>query len=767
VSWKEVREGKTRAPFETSPYNREEVNMNRRTVLCCSFLILFAAVLLVPSSPLSAATIRVQAGDSTPDGGGCGSNANPCDTIQTGIDNAISGDTVTVDNGTYREKDIRITTDNITVTGTNKAVVLGQASCDDMTREQGYCRAFDNNQADCESAWQTNSGSNFPVSCWYDAGACRGCGPYNLEDGLCTNTCTSEPFCDDVSLTIIPDRNRCRTLDSTDQATCEAAWHVGGDGPASCWWDAPNSDCLGCGPRNEYSGRCTNACGQPQGDTFVVDASNVTLKKITILDSDMDGINVLFGSANTTIQRVSIRGANDDCIQTAGSGTTIVNSNIHGCDDDCIDVFANSTGIRDNSISQCDGDAVGVQGVLTAVVGNTIRTTWGDGISVGGLATLVQGNTVEATDGDAIRVFGAGFSVIKNKVSGVNSGIAAECMEATCEDVDKTVLAGGPDSAGCHIFDGDETGCDTAWIIGGGGPASCYYDGGIDECRGCGNNNWSNGNCVNTCVQSTCDDASRTEALGGPWTSACRVYDGDQASCEAAWAMSSDGAASCYWEADNSDCRGCRNDGNHDGGCVNTCRDDICEESVVSGNKVENVLDSGCIGVWSSGPGLTVQNNTGTNCVGPGMYVGGNSVSVMGNDMSYSGGWRGDGGFQLYGFGHTASKNKSTKNHGDGFNVSGFMMDLNNNTASGNINDGYDVEAGSGRNALMGNTASKNDGIGFEVSKGAMSTVVNSNKSTKNVIADSCDNGTGTTMAGNNFAGPPLDDCGPDNPSDN
>jgi hypothetical protein len=52
---------------------------------------------------LAANTIHVDAADATSDAVGCGSLANPCNTIQNGVVNAIAGDTVLVAPGAYSE----------------------------------------------------------------------------------------------------------------------------------------------------------------------------------------------------------------------------------------------------------------------------------------------------------------------------------------------------------------------------------------------------------------------------------------------------------------------------------------------------------------------------------------------------------------------------------------------------------------------------------------------------------------------------------------
>jgi hypothetical protein len=70
-----------------------------------------------------------------------------------------------------------------------------------------------------------------------------------------------------------------------------------------------------------------------------------------------------------------------------------------------------------------------------------------------------------------------------------------------CEgDSSRTVMAGLNEETGCAEYDGDETGCASAFVsLGlGKGAASCFFDP-DDECAGCGATQEGSGYCTNTC----------------------------------------------------------------------------------------------------------------------------------------------------------------------------------------------------------------------------------------------------------------------------
>jgi hypothetical protein len=132
------------------------------------------------------------------------------------------------------------------------------------------------------------------------------------------------------------------------------------------------------------------------------------------------------------------------------------------------------------------------------------------------------------------------------------------------------MFVGGPGTSACHLFDGDQAGCEQAyhadWNF---NASSCWYDTGSDTCMGCGLSN--SDQCTNTCREgpAACTlDASRTTFAGGPGTGACFEL-ADEASCLQAFHIGQCGRASCYWTGSN--CQGCGFINEQSIECFNTC----------------------------------------------------------------------------------------------------------------------------------------------------------------------------------------------------
>jgi hypothetical protein len=138
----------------------------------------------------------------------------------------------------------------------------------------------------------------------------------------------------------------------------------------------------------------------------------------------------------------------------------------------------------------------------------------------------------------------------------------------TCDDPARIEFVGGPGSAACRVFDGDQPVCERAWHIGGfGGAATCFYDAASQTCQGCGPLNEIEGRCDNTCLPPVaCDDEGR-ELLGG--LRSCHSLL-STAACNGAFVLTFNRRpASCYVEQGS--CRECDLLAESEGRCVNAC----------------------------------------------------------------------------------------------------------------------------------------------------------------------------------------------------
>jgi len=150
-----------------------------------------------------------------------------------------------------------------------------------------------------------------------------------------------------------------------------------------------------------------------------------------------------------------------------------------------------------------------------------------------------------------------------------NACSTLEYPPTTCGDATRTKFAGGPGTESCYRIR-SQTLCESAWHIGRNArPANCYWTG--NSCAGCGiRNEFTQNDCTNTCTSVpalTCKNAALTV------TQRCSDFNGDQTGCEGAWhGANHDGtAASCFWDATQSRCRGCALRHEFPGSCTNTC----------------------------------------------------------------------------------------------------------------------------------------------------------------------------------------------------
>lgn len=155
-------------------------------------------------------------------------------------------------------------------------------------------------------------------------------------------------------------------------------------------------------------------------------------------------------------------------------------------------------------------------------------------------------------------------------------GSCESCIDPVCAgDPSRTLFAGTQTTSACKTFDGDPASCALAFHEGSKGIASCFYNVGTDECLGCGPWNANNGDCINTCqiADPVCEgDPSRTFYAGGPYWSACNLFDGDEAGCATAFHHGqTSGVWSCYYDSSTDICSGCGYFNALAGLCENTC----------------------------------------------------------------------------------------------------------------------------------------------------------------------------------------------------
>ena len=109
----------------------------------------------------------------------------------------------------------------------------------------------------------------------------------------------------------------------------------------------------------------------------------------------------------------------------------------------------------------------------------------------------------------------------------------------SCDDPSRTIFTGGPGTAACHQFDGDQTSCEVAWHLTASlTPASCFFNSSV--CSGCGPSNEGAGLCVNTCIP---------PPPPGPLTLR-EGYPIDLPSCVGAFGLALDEIRDILWVAD-------------------------------------------------------------------------------------------------------------------------------------------------------------------------------------------------------------------------
>jgi hypothetical protein len=473
------------------------------------------------------------------------------------------------------------------------------------------CRAYDGNQATCQTAYQLSS-NGVPVTCFYAAGECHACGVGERLANACTNTCVT---CQNPARTTYVNGfgdDGCVAL-AENQSACESTWYLA-DGfvPAQCFY---------------YDGTEVNQ----GGFLFIQDSFD----RVGPLVTNGKKVAVCIGCNDTTAVGGFEHGFDESTLPGLGWSRTTITELA------AIDAFFAGTGtpkIGDagmvympsqqtdtphNGISQEQVAAVNARAIELAafVAGGGGLIAHAQGRLELGFAWLDEvlpgmssrnGNTCR----DDLALTSAGVSRFPNVSDAILQTLnddspgyflgdpgaleilaQDQCRDVTCKNPAHPNGLGGPDSVLCSTLAGDAAACNAAWYLDRNGRAAVCLAETPSTCIGCGRNEFGEDPCPNDC--SGCDDASRTIFTGDLSSAGCEFLADDQASCAIAWQGSGDGLnASCFYDADAGFCRVCSTENENLGLCSNTCEPPPATRTVVlgPGGTTTTTVPGGCSG---------------------------------------------------------------------------------------------------------------------------------------------------------------------------
>lgn len=269
--------------------------------------------------------------------------------------------------------------------------------------------------------------------------------------------------------------------------------------PAVCGDGVVDMSAEQCDDGNTAEGDCCSSTCQFEAGGSVCNDNN----SCTFIDQ-CDGAGLCAGNGSTCGNSLLEDGCGEQC-----DDSNLLNAD--GCNDTCQNEICGDGSVNNNGAEQCD-DGNRVDGdSCNSACQNEIC---GDGVvNNGGVEQCDDGNT-ESGDGCQANCLlpVCGDNVLDdgevcddgNTDSG--DGCNDVCIPECPGDPSRTVFAGGPGNGACQAFEDDQSSCEEAYHLGGGGVASCYFDEDDEWCYGCGANNENSGNCVNTCRVPICGD---------------------------------------------------------------------------------------------------------------------------------------------------------------------------------------------------------------------------------------------------------------------
>ncbi|HVH06047.1 MAG TPA: right-handed parallel beta-helix repeat-containing protein, partial [Myxococcota bacterium] len=363
-----------------------------------------------------------------------------------------------------------------------------------------------------------------------------------------------------------------------------------------------------------------------------------------------------------------------------------------------------------------------------AVSGSIARSCEGGGIVVDGADAALDKNRVAGTNGAALRVRGPGALITRNTVAGVGGACARVDGDGATVDRNRLSACGGVGidvrGSGLRLSKNQVRSADTGLDV---------------SCRA---------------IPTVCADAARTTIA------ACSDQATEPACAATAQQSANNGLISCFWDGT---CNACNLNQEEGGSCTDTCLatpGDRCADALADGNKIAETFEDECIRAQSFDTGLRLERNQLSLCSQGGVSIEGTAVHAERNTVTDCGAFANAAGFQLEGSGHTLVSNVARGCSGDGFRIeTGENVSLTGNEAIENYDDGFDVQGG--LTIVIEDAVAKNNVAGgIEIGEFATTTTVSGSRASGNLL-DFCDEGSGTTSAGNQFgtSGAP---CTPD-----
>jgi hypothetical protein len=294
-----------------------------------------------------AATVQVKAGDGTPDAGGCGTAANPCDTIQAGVDAAAPGDVVNVAKGDYAEN-VTVGTAGVRLRGSGTLLGARFESCpgDASHNTVGVCEDFLTELA-CDDGWEA-PGDVVPraTSCFWTGSACVPCNAENADTFLCTNSCSPA----------IPAALVVAAADVSVEKLRVRAPHLVGIGVESSAEGATLR-----GVRVESAG---SACIAAASSGLIVSGASAR---------SCAGGGILAGGADVVLDKNRVVGTGGAGIRVQGARASLLRNSVTQTGGACARADGDGGLVERNRLSLCGGRGIDARGSAIRVTRNTVR----------------------------------------------------------------------------------------------------------------------------------------------------------------------------------------------------------------------------------------------------------------------------------------------------------------------------------------------------------------------------------------------------------